>query len=384
MATAFASAERANPAEVVRQVKFFRQDRELCSLLDLMPDFILILNAQRQTVYANKVLLDFLKKNNIMEIAGLRPGEILNCIHWLEDGYEGCGTTGFCKVCGAVNAIISSLHKVSDVKECSVTSMDKTCFNFRVWTSPYEKNGENFVLFILRDISIEKYHNALERIFFHDILNTVAGLYGLLTIIGDSADNFLKFSGLFKKQTDKLHEEINSHRDMILAESAEIIPEREEISSVALLNEIVMIAASYDMARNKIITIDQATENIIFSSDSKLIRRVLGNMLKNALEASANGEEIIAGCFRHEDMIRFFVHNPEYIDADIQLNIFQRSFSTRGKGRGWGTYSMKLLTENILQGKVHFQSTMEDGTTFYADYPFEITGNDNKQVLCLK
>ena len=383
MATAFASAERANPAEIVRQVKIFRQDHELCLLLDLMPDFILILNVHRQAVYANKVLLNFLNKNNIMEIAGLRPGEILNCIHWAEDGYEGCGTTGFCKVCGAVNAIIGSLHKVSDVKECSVTAADKTCYNFRVWTSPYEKNGEDFVLFTLRDISIEKYHNALERIFFHDILNTVNGFYGLLEIIGDSADKFLQFSGLFRKQTDKLHEEINSHRDMMLAENKEIVPEHEEISSLSLLNETAMTAASYDIARNKTITIDQAAVNIVFSSDSKLIRRVLDNMLKNALEAAANGEEIIAGCFRHEDRIRFFVHNPEYIDADVQLNIFQRSFSTRGKGRGWGTYSMKLLTENILQGQVSFQSTMEDGTTFYADYPFEITGKSNKQALCL-
>ncbi len=384
MATAFASAERANPAEIVRQVKIFREDYELCSLLDLMPDFILMLNAQRQAVSANKALLNFLKKNNIMEIAGQRPGEILNCIHWAEDGYEGCGTTGFCKVCGSVNAIINSLHKLSDVKECTITTDNKTCLNFRVWTSPYEKNGENYVLFILRDISIEKYHNALERIFFHDILNTVNGLYGLLAIIGDSADKFLKFSGLFQKQTDKLHEEINSHRDMMLAETGEIIPEHEEISSVALLNESAAAATSYDIARNKIITVDQDAKNIVFYSDFKLIRRVLDNMFKNALEASAQGDKITAGCFRHADGIRFYVHNPAYMDDDVQLNVFQRSFSTRGKGRGWGTYSMKLLTENILQGRISFQSDRETGTTFYADYPFEIIDNDDKQAPSLR
>ena len=378
MATAFASAERANPAEIVRQVKIFREDYELCSLLDLMPDFILILNAHRQAVNANIVLLNFLKKNNIMEIAGQRPGEILNCIHWAEDGYEGCGTTGFCKVCGAVNAIISSQHKFSDVKECTITAVDKSCFNFRVWTSPYEKNGEDYVLFILRDISIEKYHNALQRIFFHDILNTVNGLYGLLAIIGDSVDNFLKFSGIFQKQTDKLCEEINSQRDMMLAETGEIIPERGEISSLALLNESVTAAASYDIARDKIVTVDQGAENIVFYSDFKLIRRVLDNMLKNALEASEKCEKITAGCFRHDDRIRFYVHNPAYMDVDLQLNIFQRSFSTRGKGRGWGTYSMKLLTENILQGKVGFQSDRETGTTFYADYSLKIAASNKK------
>lgn len=33
-----------------------------------------------------------------------------------------------------------------------------------------------------------------------------------------------------------------------------------------------------------------------------------------------------------------------------QLQIFQRSFSTKGKGRGLGTYSIKLLTERYLKG----------------------------------
>lgn len=51
------------------------------------------------------------------------------------------------------------------------------------------------------------------------------------------------------------------------------------------------------------------------------------------------------------------------------LQIFQRSFSTKGGGRGIGTYSVKLLTENYLQGRVAFVSTAEAGTTFTATYP---------------
>jgi sensor histidine kinase regulating citrate/malate metabolism len=46
------------------------------------------------------------------------------------------------------------------------------------------------------------------------------------------------------------------------------------------------------------------------------------------------------------------------------LQLFQRSFSTKGEGRGLGTYSIKLLTERILNGKVSFTSSMDDGTTF--------------------
>ena len=49
---------------------------------------------------------------------------------------------------------------------------------------------------------------------------------------------------------------------------------------------------------------------------------------------------------------------------DIQLQIFQRSFSTKGLTRGLGTYSVKLLTENYLKGKVSFMSNALEGTVF--------------------
>ena len=383
MTTAFASAERANPIDIVRQVKIFQQDHEFCSLLDLMPDFILILNVHRQAVYANRVLLEFLNKANVMEIAGLRPGEILNCIHWLEDGYDGCGTTGFCKVCGAVNAILSSLQKMNDVKECSVTTGNKKCFNFQVWTTPYSKNNEDFVLFILRDISIEKYHSALQHIFFHDILNTVSGFYGLQAIMENYAGRIEEFEVLFQKQTDRLYEEITSQREMMLAETGDIVAEYSQLSSIKLLNDAMQAASVFDLDKGKIMKLDQDSEEITFLSDVKLMGRVLCNMIKNALEASEKGGEVKIGCRVIADKIRFFVHNSKAIDPDVQLSIFQRSFSTRGAGRGWGTYSMKLLTENILHGKVYFESTPELGTTFYAEYPLNLTGNQFDKPLCL-
>jgi sensor histidine kinase regulating citrate/malate metabolism len=55
--------------------------------------------------------------------------------------------------------------------------------------------------------------------------------------------------------------------------------------------------------------------------------------------------------------------------SEVQLQVFQRSFSTKGAGRGLGTYSMKLISERYLQGCVSFVSTAPDGTVFSADYP---------------
>ena len=55
--------------------------------------------------------------------------------------------------------------------------------------------------------------------------------------------------------------------------------------------------------------------------------------------------------------------------ADAQLQVFQRSFSTKGDGRGLGTYGSRLLTERYLGGEIGFESTESTGTTFRVSLP---------------
>jgi signal transduction histidine kinase len=66
------------------------------------------------------------------------------------------------------------------------------------------------------------------------------------------------------------------------------------------------------------------------------------------------------------------VHNPGFMTRDVQLQVFQRSFSTKGAGRGLGTYSIKLLTERYLKGTVSFTTDPEAGTTFRVRYPLTL------------
>jgi sensor histidine kinase regulating citrate/malate metabolism len=63
------------------------------------------------------------------------------------------------------------------------------------------------------------------------------------------------------------------------------------------------------------------------------------------------------------------VYNKTYIPEEIQMQIFQRSFSSKGADRGLGTYSIKLLTERYLEGKVYFTSSEKEGTKFFIELP---------------
>jgi len=61
----------------------------------------------------------------------------------------------------------------------------------------------------------------------------------------------------------------------------------------------------------------------------------------------------------------------------VQRQVFNRSFSSKGVGRGLGTYSIRLLTEKYLKGRAWFTSNESEGTTFFIEIP---AGNQSYQI----
>jgi signal transduction histidine kinase len=101
-------------------------------------------------------------------------------------------------------------------------------------------------------------------------------------------------------------------------------------------------------------------------SDQNILSRVLSNMVVNALEATKPGATVEVRYETQSGTSTFTVHNPGVIPDEVALRIFQRSFSTKTEpGHGLGTYSMRLLAEQYLGGKVTFESSIESGTSFF-------------------
>ena len=102
-----------------------------------------------------------------------------------------------------------------------------------------------------------------------------------------------------------------------------------------------------------------------------MLTRVLLNMLINAIEATSPEEEIRVMVETVDvHCVRLSIQNPRVIPPDVQPRIFQRFFSTKAKeGRGLGTWTMRFLAENFLEGRVRFTSSNEEGTTFWLEIP---------------
>lgn len=370
--TFFASAERTSSEQILNEHELVASQKIFGEIFESITGIVAIINRNRQIIYANNDFLDMIGLKSLEPILGKRFGEIVSCVYSAENP-GGCGTSVACAYCGAVNAILQSQENVSrSSRETRITAVIDGKFksyDLNITSSPLTLNGHVFYALILQDISDEKRRVTLERIFFHDILNSAGGLNGLLTLLkeGTAPDSERELIELSEEASRDIIEEITLHRQIRSAENGDLQVKIETVKSIEILHSAIGKIKSHDVGRGKRIVIDNSSSDTDFETDRVLFQRVIINLLKNALEATPENGTVVACVEKNGDLIKFSIKNDSVIPEDVQIQLFQRSFSTKGKGRGIGTYSIKLLTENYLKGIVSFKSTETEKTTFFVE-----------------
>jgi hypothetical protein len=344
-------------------------------ILDAIPGYNFLLDAERRIVYSNSGFLMSFNVNSLEELTGKLPGNALECKSIQNGENSLCGNTKHCEYCGVFNTIKKSQQtgQKSTGESTIITknSQNEIQYDFGVTAYPVKIAGINYTMLSLQNISGEKRKRALEKIFFHDIINTAGSLNGLLENLQhfDDEEEIEELTELAKYTSRELIDEILAQKDLIAAENNDLKVHRTALFSMDILKNCLNKLLHHSVAKDKIILLDSNASNVAFTSDKVLLSRVITNMIKNAIEATADKDRITVGCDVGKNKIIFWVHNASFIPEGIQLQIFRRFFSTKEKNRGLGSYSMKLLTERYLKGKVYFKTCREDGTRFFVELP---------------
>jgi|FLOH01.1.fsa_nt_gi K+-sensing histidine kinase KdpD len=368
-----ALATRKPKEEIFAETQRINEISYLNQILNAMPNIAAITNKERQILYYNKALLNFANSEK-KGLYGLRLGEVLNCIH-SEEMKAGCGTSESCRYCGAINATLKSQELNAEVVEdCRISSINvqgNVSYDLRITANPFFYKDETYTVLGIEDISSDNRRRNLERIFFHDVINTAGGIQGFIGFLKDaqSEDEMKEYIGIAHRLSHDLVDEIQAHRALTAAENQELIVNTNELSVHTLLNDVVNSISFHQVAEDKNVVIDKDAIDQSFISDEVILKRVIVNMTKNALEASTESMTVTLGCDKEDGYLSMWVKNESHMPRSVQLQVFQRSFSTKGSDRGLGTYSIKLLTEKFLKGKVSFTSTEKEGTIFYAKIP---------------
>ncbi|WGK64444.1 ATP-binding protein [Croceiramulus getboli] len=115
-------------------------------------------------------------------------------------------------------------------------------------------------------------------------------------------------------------------------------------------------------------SIEVESTQLEIKADEFYIKRLIHNLLGNALEASPEGEPI-ALKINTDTGLRIELHNYGAIPESIRQTFFEK-YTTSGKekGTGLGTYISKLITETH-GGDISFLTSEESGTTLTVFLP---------------
>ncbi len=367
--THFASPERAEKRELQESVLRVSNSELLSFTLGLLDGWVAVLNEHRQVLAVNHAFLLALGVDEPDRVLGLRPGEALHCAH-AQDHPAGCGTSRFCRTCGAVIAMVAAQESgLPQERECILTSAQNGAVSdrtFVVRAGPIPLNGSNFLLIAMKDVSEEKRRMMLERSFLHDLSNLVLGLDGGFQLLKDGntglLDQICRTMGMLRREVRV--------QQALVRSGSETPLETEGIRPSQVLCELETIMGPHGAAHKEQIHFQRFGEDEPWQTDPGLLLRVLMNMVMNALEAGQAGDQVYVRAETTSADVNFQVSNRQVIPEEVAWRMFQLSFSTKtGSGRGVGTFAMKLLGEKLLKGTVAFTSTPAHGTTFCIRLP---------------
>ncbi|WP_005037655.1 sensor histidine kinase [Holophaga foetida] len=364
---------RSTPEALSELALHCLQNPILEAVLSSLQGRALILDRNRQTIAANQELLEAMGLRNASPLLGKRPGEVFGCVR-VPFGPDGCGTSPACVQCGALLAILASQVREAPAQgECLMRVQQngkEQAHEFAVRAAPLELESSSLVVFVIQDISPQKRLETLEKVFFHDVANTLQGLRMRSELLCRAEPEHRPALQQITELCEMLDADITHHRLLMEAERGDLKPQMRDLDAQTVLDALVQFFHLHPAARGKRLTLFREGPSAHFQSDHSLLFRVLTNAVLNALEATPPEGEVRAWFHGLESRPSFSIHNAGAIPEDIQRQIFQRSFSTKAsRGRGLGTYSMKLLGEDYLGGTWQLHSNPADGTTFTLSLP---------------
>ncbi len=364
---------RRSAEQLAEDVAAVGRHQVVGGILEAVSGLMAVLDEGRQVLAVNPILLDFLDQRPAAEVLGMRLGEALSC-RMADQGSDGCGTGPGCPNCGAALAHLAAKTEDHSAEElCALTRTrgdgQREDLLLRARVSPIDVDGRRFFLVLLLDLSNEERALSMQRSFLHDLNNHVGGLVGAIDLL--SLPGSQVTPELLQELATRVMQEIDLQRVVVEHRGEHPHPALMPLAINPLLVDLRHQAVAMIGTGGRRCLLQCPQDRIMVRSDQVMLMRVLINMITNAIEASPPKGEITIGVDLSDPAtVQICVHNQGWIPEDVQARIFQCHFSTKGqRGRGLGTWTMRMLCERFLDARVDFQSDPQSGTRFCVHVP---------------
>jgi PAS domain S-box-containing protein len=360
--------------------------QELSSILGTTHEGILLLDQDLTVVEANRSLADIVGQSlsNILE-QQLADDEFSQSLGFQE---------------GEVSKILEQMKNAEiDIHRTKVAiNQDHEKVYERVITPVLrEKETISGWLLVFRDLTEEhrlsQLREDLTHMLVHDLRSPMVTIQGGLDMIEilikgeESKEEVLEMLDISRRGGEQMMGMINELLSIHKFESGQLTLNLDPVSLPLLFEEVER--SFYSVLKHVNITVSSkfVPGLPIMIIDRELIRRVLHNLIDNAIKFTADGGNIEAWCKpdpENDNLILFGIKDSGIgFSQEVQEQLFQKYFSfgdkkSRRKGTGIGLYFCKLAVQ-AHGGDIWVESKPGKGSNFIFQIPIESTNLPESQ-----
>jgi CheY-like chemotaxis protein len=220
-------------------------------------------------------------------------------------------------------------------------------------------------------IKASELREDVDRITKHDLKNPLTVILGAPQVLigrGDLSEGQIELLQMIKRSGYTMLEMINSSLDLYRMETGAYVFNPAQIDAIQVFNRIheefkvVLTRQNLNWCFKKDGVPVGSHESAHVQAEELLCYSMFANLIKNAIEASRDGETITIS-IESGSPVRVRIHNPGVVPTEVREQFFSK-YATHGKrnGTGLGTYSARLIVET-LGGSIAMDTSEDKGTT---------------------
>ena len=206
----------------------------------------------------------------------------------------------------------------------------------------------------------------VERMIRHELrspLSSFTSMCQILETSGRLPDELRETVDLGHREAERMLEIITLQMDLFRMEMGTYEAEFAVVDMNGVVDAVLREHEKLSRSRNVAIDVrDDGETPTTAMGEERLLRIVVSNILKNAIEASPEGRAVTVTFRNSGDAAEVIVHNDGIVPEAVRKRFFDKyATSDKKSGTGLGTYTARLFTE-VLGGTIRMETAADTGT----------------------
>ncbi|MDQ0273456.1 PAS domain-containing sensor histidine kinase [Cytobacillus purgationiresistens] len=202
----------------------------------------------------------------------------------------------------------------------------------------------------------------------HEIRNPLTSLKGFVQVLETDDPKHQFYYRIMEEELDRINHIVSEL--LLLAKPQEV--KFIEANMEKLLYNVISLLKTEASLHNIAIDFTSTTNKVAILCEPNQLKQLFINIIKNAIEASADGDGIISVDLQHENHFAVIVVKDNGIGISNKLleRLGEPFYSSKEKGTGLGlTVSFKIVQSH--GGTIHFASEQNKGTVVTIKLPIK-------------